>query len=200
MHPNRDFHQHQQRPVVSAFPDWVLLQNLTFGQATSAATVAMFQLLRGGTERLFYTAASTLSLKINELYARRQSEIQLLFHGAQPRIHISSDLWSSTNELSLLGVIAHFLDALNKHDTVLLGLPRIWGNHDVANQAKSILEIARLSPSLIGNKNSRCESRRARSRCGRLPKTSRSGCKVTHDPLTGCEARKDGQGGDEVTV
>ena len=38
-----------------------MLQNLTFSQATSAATVAIYQLLRGGTNGLFYTPHTSLA-------------------------------------------------------------------------------------------------------------------------------------------
>lgn len=71
------------------------------------------------------------------MYTRRQDEIKLLFHGAVSRIHISNDLWSSTNSLSLLGGVA-----LYKHRTVLLALPHIEGKHDGENQAESILKAA----------------------------------------------------------
>lgn len=54
---NHDFYQGKQRLVVSAFPDWVIVMNLSFEQATSSITIAMFQLLRGGTKALFYTSA-----------------------------------------------------------------------------------------------------------------------------------------------
>lgn len=144
--PNRagiqDFDQDKQRLVVSAFPDWVMFQNLSFSQATSPSTVAMFQLLRGNTEVLFYTSATSLSTHINASFVRRQDEIRSLLHGAISSIHLSNDLWSSTNNLSFLGIVAHFLDALQKHRTLLLGLPRLWGSHDGANQADAILKVA----------------------------------------------------------
>ena len=107
--------------------------NLSFEQATSSITIAMFQLLCGRTKALFYTSATSLGYLINDSYLRRQDEIQLLLYGAKTRIHISSDLWSATNGLSLLGVVAHFLDALHKHRTVLLALPRVARKHDGPN-------------------------------------------------------------------
>ena len=89
---NHNFHAEKQRLVVSAFPDWVILQNLTFRQATSAVTVAMFQLLRRGTASLFHTSATSLLKQINKSYCCCQNEIQLLFHGAKSRVHLSSNL------------------------------------------------------------------------------------------------------------
>ena len=74
-------------------------------------------------------------------YTRRQDEIKLLLSGAMSKIHLSNDLWSSTNNLLLLGIVAHFLDAFNKHCTLLLALPRVWGAHDGANQAEAIFKV-----------------------------------------------------------
>ena len=54
--------------------------------------------------------------------------------------HISCDLWTSTNFLSLLGIVAHFLDSQNNKRNNLLALPRIWGKHDGASVAASLLE------------------------------------------------------------
>lgn len=42
----------------------------------------------------------------------------------------------------IVGVVAHSLDALYRHHTLLIGLPRLWGSHDGANQADCILKIA----------------------------------------------------------
>lgn len=39
-------------------------------------------------------------------------------------------------------MVAHFLDALHKHRTVLLALPRVTGKHDGPNQADAILMVA----------------------------------------------------------
>lgn len=137
----QDFDPEKQRLVVLAFPDWVDLQNLSFGQATSPTTIAVFQLLRDGTHNFFYGSRCALSKLINESYTRRQDEILHLFNGAMSSIHLSNDLWSTTNNLSLLGIVAHFLDALYKHRTILLDLPHLWGSHDGPNQAEAILKV-----------------------------------------------------------
>lgn len=56
-------------------------------------------------------------------------------------IHLSNDLWNTTNNLSLLGIVPHFLDALYKGRTILLALPCLWGSHDGLNQAETIIKV-----------------------------------------------------------
>ena len=96
------------------------LNNHTFEQATSAITIAKFQLLRSGTDILFIRSSTSLSKQINQSHRHSQDDIQLLFDPAKFSIHIISELWSSTDELSLFGIVAHFFDALYKasHGTV----------------------------------------------------------------------------------
>lgn len=137
----QDFDPEKQRLFSSAFPDWVVQQNLSFRQATSKETVALFQLLRKDTDSMFYTSATGLSRVIRSLHDTRADEVRSLLKNALSRIHISCDLWSSPNNKSLLGVVGHFLDCDFKPKTVLLGLPRIWGGHDGSNVAQYLLTV-----------------------------------------------------------
>lgn len=57
------------------------------------------------------------------------------------QMNLRHDLWSSTNNLSLLGIFAHFQDALYRHHALLLALPQVWEAHDGANQAETILNV-----------------------------------------------------------
>jgi len=135
------FNTRKQQLFVTAYPDWVIMHNLSFRQATSKETVAIFQLLRPGCHNLFYTSATSLSRIIQDNFTQRQAEIMILLHSAVSKIHLSSDLWSSSNDLSLLGVVAHFLDALHNHRTILLGLPRLLGSHGGSNIAACLLSV-----------------------------------------------------------
>ena len=74
-------------------------------------------------------------------YHDRTSEIKQLFKHLHSEMHISCDLWTSTFGLSLLGIVAHFLDAAGVHHTVLLGLPRLWGGHTGVNIAECMLAV-----------------------------------------------------------
>lgn len=74
-------------------------------------------------------------------FAQEKITIQNLIANAGSRINISFDAWSSDNGLSLLGVVAHFLDG-EKHylKTILLGLSQLNSHHGF-EQARVLLEV-----------------------------------------------------------
>jgi hypothetical protein len=63
-------------------------------------------------------------------------------YNAKSRVNIAFDLWTSPGRrLSLLGVVAHYLDADWKLRTVLLVLPRMFGRYTGVSIAKQISEL-----------------------------------------------------------
>ena len=56
-------------------------------------------------------------------------------------VHFSFDMWSSGNHLSLLGVVAHWIDADSQACRALLGLRRLSGAHTGENQGQIIISI-----------------------------------------------------------
>lgn len=125
----------------SSFLDWVLRRNLTFRQATHEDTRALFAQTREDITKLLYQSPTSLSDLIVRTYEQRKLDIQQLLIPAKSKIHISCDVWTSTNHLSLLGVVAHFLDKTYTHRTVLLGLPRLYGSHTGETLAICLLSM-----------------------------------------------------------
>lgn len=142
-HPpgNWDFNTHQQMTFINAYIDWIIVKSVSFRAAASEEMIALFQLIRVGTESLFYTTHSSLSRLVCERFQERFCQIQLLMKTAKSVIHFSNDMWSATNGLSLLGVVSHFLDKGYQHRTVLVGLKRVWGSHDGVNMARSVVKL-----------------------------------------------------------
>jgi len=64
--------------------------------------------------------------------------ITALFDNISGQIHLSFDLWTARNLLSLNGIVAHFIDADARKCTFLLGLPQIEGSHTGENIAESV--------------------------------------------------------------
>lgn len=74
-------------------------------------------------------------------FAQEKITIQHMIANAGSRINISFDTWSSDNGLSLLGVVAHFLDGQNHQlKTILLGLPQLNSHHG-SEQARVLLDV-----------------------------------------------------------
>lgn len=142
-HMNRDMDGKQHALFTAAYVYWVIVTNLSFRQVTNSTTVGLFQMHRPRTAPLFDTSHTGIKNAVLRGYRSRLEEVRVVLYMAVSKIHISCDLWSSTNLLSLLGVVAHFLDSNNFKRTILLGVPRVLGGHDGENVAASLLDVLR---------------------------------------------------------
>jgi hypothetical protein len=62
-------------------------------------------------------------------------------HNALGKIHISFDLWTSRNLLTLCGIVVHFINQQGKLCTFLLSLPDVVGSHTGINIAEGVTAI-----------------------------------------------------------
>ena len=61
--------------------------------------------------------------------------------GALGQIHLSFDLWTSSNHLALLGIVGHWISANNQVHCALLGLQRLKGQHSSENMQYAVMEV-----------------------------------------------------------
>jgi hypothetical protein len=84
----------------------------------------------------------SLTRYIGYAYEKSLSDVEVALIGAKTRINLSFDLWTSLGRcLSLLGVVAHYLDAQWKPMIVLLALLRMYSRHTGVSITKQIYEI-----------------------------------------------------------
>ena len=126
---------------IQAYVDWTILQDVTFRQATRAHTRALLTFDRPQIQDCLVSAPTSLSNWIKNAFAYRTVNIKYLLVTALSKINISCDIWTSTNGLSLLGVVAHFIDKDGKLRSVLIGLPRIRGSHTGENIARCLTSV-----------------------------------------------------------
>lgn len=124
-----------------AYLDWILKQNISYRSASSEDTRRMFTLVRPGIEKAMYTSHGSLSRLVVSAYKNRQLEIKDRLLIAKSRITVSCDVWTSTNHLSLLGIVAHFIDDKDRRQSTLIGLPRLFGSHDGENLAETLYNV-----------------------------------------------------------
>jgi hypothetical protein len=60
---------------------------------------------------------------------------------ARSKIHITTDMWTSTNDLAMMAVVAQFLGEDNQLETILLALKSVEGSHEGENLAKYLMEV-----------------------------------------------------------
>jgi hypothetical protein len=93
---------------------------------------------------------TTLSRWVGRAYDQQFVAVKEVVRSAATRINLSFDLWTSHNQLALLGLVAHFLDHSGLPRTLLLSLPRQRGRHCGHGISGIIAEVVREFD--IGNK------------------------------------------------
>ena len=123
------------------FIDWVVCEDISFGQATSSRTIDLLKTSGAPAARLLAEHASTVSNWVQDQYQQRLEEVRSLLHSASSKIHLSFDIWSSGVGKDFIGVVGHFVDAQMQLRVCLLGLPPIYGTHSGENMAPALKEV-----------------------------------------------------------
>jgi hypothetical protein len=87
---------------------------------------------------------NTLRSYIATAYEHAFEVVESELRSARTKINLSFDLWTSPGRrLSLLGVVAHYLDTQYKPRAILLALPSMSGAHTAANLSGQLSTIIR---------------------------------------------------------
>lgn len=110
------------------FMNWIAYDDITFEQASSEL---LHKVILGGGPHVkpLLPCARTVRSWVMTTYHERISDVKESLAGATSKINLSFDAWSSPNHLSLLGVVAHWLDSEHTLKTALLGLRPLEGHH-----------------------------------------------------------------------
>jgi hypothetical protein len=130
-----------ERSWKARFVDWIILEDVTFRQASSER---LRWLISNGGEpasQLLPEHHATVCSWIRQSFESRQQIISSLVKGAKSCVHLSFDLWTASNGFHYIGVVGHFVDGEGKKRDVLLGLPRLIGPHSGENMATYIKEV-----------------------------------------------------------
>jgi len=127
---------------VNSFINLIAACDLSFEQA--AAPELKQVILNGGIRvKHLLPCRNTVRNWLLSTFKERKPEVKLALERAKSRINLSFDIWSSPNDLSLLGVVAHFIDEKRQFRTALLALRRLFGHHgkaDLAPLLKAIID------------------------------------------------------------
>jgi hypothetical protein len=86
----------------------------------------------------------TLRRYIEATYTNSLELVESHLQTATTKIHLSFDLWTSPGRrLSLLGVVAHYLDATFTPRAILLALPQMHGSHTAVNLSVQLESLLR---------------------------------------------------------
>jgi hypothetical protein len=99
----------QEEAFQAAYIDWVIVKDVSFGVAVSQETRGLLTWHRQALLSALPTSHTTLSNYVLTSLKERMVEVTAMLHAAQSRISVSVDVWTSSNHLSFLGVVAHFV-------------------------------------------------------------------------------------------
>jgi hypothetical protein len=147
----------QEEQLQAALINWVILKDISF---VVAASPELWGLLTWNCSNLLKAlpkSSTTIAEYTRSTLKRRKEEIKTLVTTAASKISISVDVWTSSNHLSFLGVVAHFAgkslsialywqqlttaDAQYKQRDILLAFRNLYGDHTGAAQAAVILRV-----------------------------------------------------------
>lgn len=84
---------------------------------------------------------STISSLLTRTYLFEKDVIKQTLQSALSSIHLTLDLWSSPNHLSLLGIVAHYTDDNGQLTNAVLGMQEVDGEHTGENLALVVIEV-----------------------------------------------------------
>lgn len=101
----------------------------------------IFALLNNIAKQVIPTSHNTTRSWMTTAFFQEKITIQNLIANAGSWINFSFDAWSSDNGLSLLGVVAYFLDGQNHQlKPIFLGLPQLNSHHE-SEQARVLVGV-----------------------------------------------------------
>lgn len=126
------------------FVDLVIAEDLSFKQATSERFQTV--VCHGGqqAQQILAQSATSVSSWVRSTFESRRQVVKNILLKARSKINISTDVWSSTNRRSYVAICAHFIDQIGKLRVLLIGLPRLVGEHTGENIAYCLLRIFKI--------------------------------------------------------
>ena len=86
----------------------------------------------------------TIRTWVMQEFEKRKAEIKAqILQESSGMIHLSFDLWTSPNCISIMAVVAHYCDNSHINRTRLIALRRLRGSHSGENMAELLVEIIR---------------------------------------------------------
>jgi hypothetical protein len=85
-------------------------QNLSFEFPTSKSFQAYAHFMRPDAAKHLPASSTTLRTWILEAYRAHKEVMVEVLHAAPGQVHITADVWTSPNDIALLGVVGHFIN------------------------------------------------------------------------------------------
>jgi hypothetical protein len=120
---------------------WIVYCHIVFYQFDNEYFRELLFYLAPWLSKLLPKAGRTIRKWVKEAFLARKEVLKKDLCTARSRISISMDAWTSPSYISILGVVAHFIDRSGKRRTAILALRQLEGAHSGENMAGILLQI-----------------------------------------------------------
>lgn len=120
---------------------WMVCCHIAYFQLENVYFRELLFFLWPPLEKHLPRAANTIRQWVLDAWKKRKVELRKEMRAAHSRIHISFDLWTSSNHKAIVGIIAHFINASGKRRTEVIGLREIVGEHSAENIGHQLLRL-----------------------------------------------------------
>jgi hypothetical protein len=101
----------------------------------------LLHFLNPGVNQWLPDSATTMYGWLIRRYNEAKITTRQILQNALTNIHLSVDLWTSPNNLAILGVVAHYITIEGKLDSSVLALKEVAGDHGGLNQSLAVMEV-----------------------------------------------------------
>jgi hypothetical protein len=121
---------------------WIIAMNVAFMAVELPLFRQLIKLLNAVLLTILLFSGNTIKNWVIEEFAQKKQIIKRHFHKhSSGIIHLSFDFWTSSNQLSLVGVVIHYMDDIYTIRIKLLGLKRLRESHLGKNLAQVIIKL-----------------------------------------------------------
>ena len=133
-------HHFTRQVLLEALIQLIITCNLSFAIIEQPAFLAFAKCLNRNALQYLPQSARTIPRLLGTSLAYYRLSLVHKLQESQSLIHLSVDVWTSTNRRSYLAIIAHWVYQW-KRQKALLRLPRLKGSHSGETQAQHIFQV-----------------------------------------------------------
>lgn len=130
-----------QDAINKALAWFIVTRNLAYSVVETVEFHTFCMALNPAAHEFLTTAHSTIPKLINDIWTSSQDLVRTKLQSALTDIHLSLDIWTSPNQLLLLGICAHFIDhSSQERKKAVLALRPVAG-HSGSDQFAVLLPV-----------------------------------------------------------
>ena len=129
------------QPFKEALIALLVICQLAFNLVTSELFCDLLCTLYPMINKILPRSGNTIRNWVIEAYKTHKEKQKVFISKAKSKINFSFDLWTSPNNLALIGMVAHYIDEYGQMKSNLIAIRRLLGNHTGENQAQLLIRV-----------------------------------------------------------